>query len=88
MFMTNDHLTVDLCFRGGGSYFTGIPISSLEYRKKWPTHASALVVKAKKVKRVEITDDHGSFYSLSFEDEDEASYLRTIEVLKKMELLK
>jgi hypothetical protein len=87
LFMRNSY-SIDLTFRGGGSYFTAIPVSPLSYRKDHPTHAHALVVKVRKGKRVEITDDHGSLFVLRFEDEDEAAYLRTIDLLQQEELLK
>lgn len=59
--------------KNGGTYFTGIPISPLEYRKKNPTKAEVKIIKVEITKSVNYTifivyDDWGTPHKMMIPD--------------------
>lgn len=60
-----DCLVVDLERFGGGGYFTSIPISSLDFRKKCPHSKARVEIRDKKdVTEFIIFDDWGTSYQM------------------------
>jgi hypothetical protein len=74
-------------YKTGGSYFTVLPISDLNYRKKNPTKAKAEVKILLNRTTFIITDDWGKRTSVHIENYHEKEIAEAIKSLKEQELL-
>lgn len=61
-FSDTGHFLIQIKYPEGGGYFTSIPISPKEYRKKHPTNAGFTVMSDK---HLIVYDDWGNYYSFT-----------------------
>lgn len=82
-----DGKIVELGYKEGGSYFTCLAISPIEYRKTNPTKAKASVTKFDNVTIFDISDDWGEWHRMVIPNSLASIIERAISGLKAQNLL-
>lgn len=81
-----DCINVDLMTINGGGYFSSVPISSVEYREKYPTSAKVEITETSRYCIFKMFSDHGSEYVLKIPKymKDEIKYAKESAIKNKL----
>jgi hypothetical protein len=79
---------IDLGYKEGGSFFTALPISPLEYRKSHPNDKVGVrVSKNQKKTTFFISDDYGLIHQIVIDNIHEKEINNAIDAARKQEIL-